>query len=136
MKIVDEINSDFIELELLEVLPDRLPTFGDRNISIEVKSRGFWGRQTVWLDYYEIQKFISEINVLEEQRKGEANITSMSFNQFLLHIGFYDELGHVYFKGYIAKRFEGNMSKIAFYIRPDTSLLNKYVYELNCLLTS
>ena len=59
----------------------------------------------------------------------------MSPNEFLLHIGFYDSLGHIYFEGYIAKYFRGNTNKIAFNIRPDTSMLRQYVAQLNHLLT-
>ena len=59
MKIVDEYNSDFIQLELLEVIPDNLPTPGDRNIRIKINSQDFVGTQTVWLEYDLIQKFVA-----------------------------------------------------------------------------
>ena len=59
MKIIDEYNSDFIQLELLEVIPDNLPTRGDRNIRIKINSQDFVGTQTVWLEYDLIQKFVA-----------------------------------------------------------------------------
>ena len=138
MKIVDENNCDFIQLKLVEVLPDYLPTLGDRKFSIKVNSRDFLAEiETVWFDYDAIQKFVANINRMEKLRNGEAQITSMSPNKFCLRIGFYDGWGHVFFEGHVGEQYyDGIESKIGFSIRPDTSMFDQYVSQLNLLLTS
>ena len=128
-------SSSSLQLKLLEILPDNLPTPGDREIGVYVASLGFTGTSNIWLDQLSIQQFLLDLANLEKLRDGTAQIRSISPNEFSLRVGFYDGFKHISFDGYLSERFNGLENRVAFSIRPDTSMLKQYVDELYRLLS-
>jgi hypothetical protein len=88
--------SNFIEISLIDMEQDKsLPSYGDAYISISVESNGFSGKNNLWVESGAISSFCIDLSDLERNRKGEANLTSMSPNELTLKVYFFNSRGHI-----------------------------------------
>ena len=87
---------EYIEIEELERNPDGTPCAGDVNVRVVLKFQDFSGSYGgVWLELPEIERFISELALLDDKRIGTSTISSMSTEEFTLEIRSSDSLGHM-----------------------------------------
>ena len=94
MKIGSE--DEFIEIEELERNPESTPCARDVNVKVSLSLQAFSGSYGgVWLGRPEMERFISELEILDERRNGCATISSMSPEEFTLEIRSSDSLGHM-----------------------------------------
>ncbi len=85
---------EFIEIEELERNPEGSPYAGDVNVSIALALQAFSGSYDgVWLELPEMERFVAELEILDEKRNGSAKISSMSLEEFVLEIRSSDTLG-------------------------------------------
>ncbi|XGV95719.1 MAG: hypothetical protein ACAF41_23625 [Leptolyngbya sp. BL-A-14] len=94
---------DFLEMIATERTPDHLPTPGDTRFEIRVESFGFAGQGWMWVDRESLKSFVAQLRELENQRQGEAELSSMSPGQFWLRIFSTDSLGHVALVGQLSR---------------------------------
>ena len=95
--------SEHIELELTEVVPEHLPSAGDVACSVKVYCNGFAGElENVWFAPEDISRFISELRNLEATRKGSAILLNLSSqtdsNPFQFEISSENNLGNMIVK--------------------------------------
>jgi hypothetical protein len=95
--------SEHIEFELTEVVPEHLPSAGDVACSVKVYCNGFAGEVgNVWFAPEDISRFLSELRYLEITRKGSAvllNLSSQSDSSPLeFEISSEDGLGDLFVK--------------------------------------
>ena len=77
---------------------------GDVRAKVRAKGGGFAGSNPhVWFDTTSINAFVSALRALEETRKGEARIASMSPDECTLRLWAADRLGHVHLEVYISR---------------------------------
>jgi hypothetical protein len=87
---------EFIEIEELEREPEGSPCAGDVNVSVALALQEFSGSYDgVWLALPEMERFVGELEILDEKRNGSAKISSMSPEEFVLEIRSSDTLGHM-----------------------------------------
>ncbi|WP_339074620.1 WapI family immunity protein [Teredinibacter turnerae] len=87
---------EYLELEELERNPVGTPCAGDVNIGVALTLQGFSGSYDgVWLEHDEIERFITELEILDNKGNGFAKISSMSPEEFTLEIRSSDSLGHM-----------------------------------------
>lgn len=88
--------SEYIELKELEKNPKGTPGAGDINLQVNIKLQDFQGSYSgVWVESTEMNRFLVELKALEKSRKGNAKISSMSPEEFILEIRSSDNLGHM-----------------------------------------
>ncbi|MCY6485421.1 hypothetical protein OW763_13880 [Clostridium aestuarii] len=93
MKIFSEDRLAFIEIIFVESYMEKLPSI---NVSITVQNDGFTGvLESVWITIDDLKHFISCMDVIDVKRRGKANLTSMSPNEFILDFQTYDKCGHI-----------------------------------------
>lgn len=87
---------EYVEIVELERNPEGTPCAGDVNITVALSLQAFSGSYDgIWLELPEMERFIAELEILDEKRSGNANISSMSPNEFTLEIRSSDSLGHM-----------------------------------------
>jgi hypothetical protein len=87
---------EFIVIDELERNPDGTPCAGDVNVRISLSLQEFSGSYGgIWLELPEMERFISELEILDEKRTGSVGISSMSPEEFTLKIRSSDSLGHM-----------------------------------------
>ncbi|QFT12986.1 hypothetical protein [Vibrio sp. THAF190c] len=87
---------EYIELEELERNPEGSPCAGDVNVSVALALQAFSGSHDgIWFELPEIERFIAELETLDEKRNGNAKISSMSPEEFVLEIRSSDALRHM-----------------------------------------
>ncbi|KZZ50444.1 hypothetical protein A3759_17100 [Thalassolituus sp. HI0120] len=87
---------EYIELEELERNPEGSPCAGDVHVSVALVLKAFSGSYDgIRLELPEMQRFIAELETLDEKRNGSAKISSMSPEEFVLEIRSSDALGHM-----------------------------------------
>ncbi|HEY9631347.1 MAG TPA: hypothetical protein V6C84_28995 [Coleofasciculaceae cyanobacterium] len=94
---------NFLEMTATERVPDHLHTPGDTRFEIRVESFGFAGQGWIWVDLQNLKSFIDHLRELENQRQGEAELSSMSPDQFWLRIFSTDSLGHMALVGQLSR---------------------------------
>jgi len=93
MKISDEIRSNRIEIEVLDEEDGYVPSF---EIGVRIKTKSFdCYLLGFWIEKEQIQRFIAELQHLDETRKGSATLGSMSPNGFALELKAIDSWGHL-----------------------------------------
>ncbi|HEY9630621.1 MAG TPA: hypothetical protein V6C84_25270 [Coleofasciculaceae cyanobacterium] len=95
--------NNFLEMIATERIPDHLPTPGDTRFEIRVRSSGFAGQGWMWVDLQSLRSFVDQLRELENQRQGEAELSSMSPSQFWLRIVSTDSLGHMALFGQLSR---------------------------------
>jgi hypothetical protein len=92
MKIGND--NEYIELEKLERIPEKLPGAGDVNLSVSLNFQKFKGTYSgIWLEAPEIKAFIHQLEGFDHGKKSTARITSMSPEELILEIRSSDKLG-------------------------------------------
>jgi hypothetical protein len=87
---------EHIELELLERVPEHLPTPGDVRVRATVKLQEFGGSYSgVWLAQPDLAKFVEQLKSLRDNRQGSAKIEAMIPDEFSLEFRPLDSLGHL-----------------------------------------
>lgn len=84
-----------LSFALLEVLPANNPGAGDLHLVVVVEAEGFVGERSVWIEAARWNQFLTQLEVLESRRQGEAEISGMSPEQFELKVRSVDRAGHM-----------------------------------------
>jgi hypothetical protein len=92
-----------VEIDLVDRAPTQLPTPGDVEISIAVRSEKFAGQAFAWIDSRTFSSFLAQLKQLEEQRQGSATMEGMSPSEFHLRIFPVDRRGHLAISGRIRR---------------------------------
>jgi|SRR5678815_1842490 hypothetical protein len=94
MRISD--GDSFLELDELQRIPAQSPGQPDVRVSVAFRCGEFTGVQpSIWLEYPELDGFVSELRKLNESLSGKATIAAMSPGEFELEVFALDALGHV-----------------------------------------
>jgi hypothetical protein len=98
----------FVAFEFKEILSDRLPGGADVACSVTASCNGFHGRvERVWFSRENIDRFLSELQGLDERRKGSAALMNLSsgsdYNPLRFEIFPVDEAGHLAVKADLSK---------------------------------
>ncbi len=102
MQISDEYSS--LDLKLAETIPEGIPGAGDLRLDVEVHVAQFTGRnETVWVSQVEFERFLLDLQRLQESRSGAAELASMSPEKFHLGVRVADSAGHVEVVGELGK---------------------------------
>lgn len=72
---------------------------GDVYLSIKIESNGFKGHNDLWVLGEEFELFIKNLILLEEKRKGEATLASISPNELKLKLHSITNRGHIVISG-------------------------------------
>ncbi|MBD3587363.1 hypothetical protein HHX48_16625 [Salinimonas sp. HHU 13199] len=87
---------EFIEIEELERNPEGSPCAGDVKDKVALALREFSGSyDEIWLELPEMERFVAELEIIDEKRSGGAKISSMSPEEFVLETRSSDVLGHM-----------------------------------------
>lgn len=97
-------NGNFVEILLVERIPETLPAAGDLHLHVRVACRTFCGENDgVWVEATAFQDFLSELQVLEERRQGSATLASISPGELRLQIQATDRSGHIGVTGQLGR---------------------------------
>lgn len=91
-----KIGSDKEYVEIEELKRNSEGASCDVNVRVALSLQEFCGSYDgIWLELSEIERFISDLEVLDESRNGSAMVSSMSPKEFTLKIRSSDSLGHM-----------------------------------------
>ena len=125
MKI--ENGANFLELAVFLEEDESLPSKGDAYVVISVNSNGFSGKNDLWVAAEEFQKFCAALVKLEEERKGEATLTSISPGVLDLKFHSIDSLGHFAVTGTTGHEIDNMQHSVTFGFEFDPAQLVKAV---------
>ena len=144
---VDDIASmilrdDSAELEITvhEVTPTTSMRPGDFRATVRVSTAGFSGtNEHVWIAADDFQRFVEAARALERDRRGQAQLGSMSPDDLALSIRVRDRAGHVTASGWVGRTwFAGTggalAARVGFSLDIDPTHLPLLVAELESLL--
>ena len=94
-----EENNNFLKLDMAMQEKDDLPSKGDAYITIKLRSNGYAGQNDLWVSHESLCYFCRNLIELENKRKGETILESMSAGELYLQIFSIDSLGHVGIRG-------------------------------------
>lgn len=94
-----------MEFEEGEVTQNHAPA--DFRVVMSVQSNGFAGASHCWVDRGSLIEFLRDLINLEETRRGEAYICSMSPNELSLRVYSSSVTGHMALEGTIRHQFQG-----------------------------
>jgi len=95
-----------MELEEGEVTPNHGSS--DFRVVMSAQSNGFAGASHSWVDRESLIEFLRALIKLDETRKGEASIRSMSPNELSLRVYSSSAAGHMALEGTVHHQFLGN----------------------------
>ncbi len=101
--VVIREGSDTIEIVATERVPEHLPGAGDTRLAVTVKSSGFVGAGTAWIEAPVLLVFLGQLRQLETRRQGRAEVASMSPGEFALRVFATDRAGHMAIAGRLAR---------------------------------
>ncbi|MCA9796941.1 MAG: hypothetical protein KC910_34260, partial [Candidatus Eremiobacteraeota bacterium] len=114
--------------EVVERL-DLAQASGDLRVRIEVRSQGFGGVHTVWLQAGAFDQFLVTLDDLERSRRGEAVLVSLSDEEFRLRLFARDPAGHIQADGYLTqadgRRPKDHWSRIGFALEVEPTTLSQ-----------
>ena len=89
----------FVRFEFKEAVPEHLPGATVISCSVEIYCDGSGGRiESVWFSREDIDRFLSELRILEGSRKGSANLANLGSlsgdNPLRFEIHSIDNAGH------------------------------------------
>ena len=85
--------TDYLELEVLEVLPPGLPSPGDVRVQATLRLRDFSGSFTeVWIEKPELERFTADLARFVESGSGEVRLQAMSPEELTLVLRWTDAL--------------------------------------------
>lgn len=97
-------NGNFVEILLVERIPETPPAAGDLHLHVRVACRTFCGEYDgVWVEATAFQDFLSELQFLEEWRQGSATLASISPGELRLQIQATDRAGHIGVTGQLGR---------------------------------
>ncbi len=99
MMIRFEEKNNFLELDIAMQEKDNLPSKGDAYITIRLHSNGYAGQNDLWVSHKSLCSFCRNLIELENKRKGETVLESMSPGELSLQIFSIDSLGHMGVRG-------------------------------------
>ena len=94
-----EENNNFLELDMAMHEKVDLPSKGDAYITIKLHSNGYAGQNDLWVSHESLCYFCRNLIELENKRKGETILESMSPGKLYLQIFSIDSLGHMGIRG-------------------------------------
>jgi hypothetical protein len=101
---------NFLEMIATYRAPDYSTEPGNTKFEIRVQSFGFTGQGRTWIDALTLKSFTEQLQKLENQRQGEAEVSSMSPDEFWLKIYSTDSLGHMALFGQLSQtKYESNL---------------------------
>ena len=98
---------DYVELIPTDRVSDQLPTPGNTRLNVTICSSGFRGSGSTWVDSTRLAAFLDELRVLDRQRRGVAELESISPGEFQLRIQSVDRKGHLAVGGRLVQRVHG-----------------------------
>ena len=119
----------------IKIEEDEIPSKGDVFLSVQVESNGFIGHNELWVLNEEFDSFVQDLSELEEKRKGEAVLTSISPNELDLKVYSVTNRGHIAISGKTGFRVfdqdESFQHSLEFGFQFDASQLLEVLKELN-----
>jgi hypothetical protein len=114
MTITNETKTRRIDFAKLESVREHYPS---HRIQIAIKTENIQTHfdNYIWISSSDIEKFLSELSILDEQRKGQVTLESMSPGELELTVKAIDGLGH--------------LSVTCYYIKEDR-IDNDYSYSI------
>ena len=85
----------FVEVDIVNQEDGDLPSCGDAYVTIEISSNGFSGHNDLWVSYGSLRSFCKNLIRLEEVRKGETILESLSPNELYLKVFSTNSRGHM-----------------------------------------
>lgn len=77
---------------------------GDVRLRASIASLGFFGsHDEIWVSAADVDSFLHQLTVLEQQRRGEALLESMSPSDLRLAVAATDSSGHVSAIGFVGR---------------------------------
>ena len=122
MRIGNQEN--YIDIDLQLECDSSIPSYGDALVSIVVSSNGYLAKNQIWVSQEELRNFNIGLSLLEEKRKGEAVLSSMSPGELFLKVYAYNGLGHIAISGETGHLIVGDVNfnhsiKFGFTIEPE-----------------
>jgi hypothetical protein len=115
---------DYLSIDRVE------PRDGDLLIVVELRCRGFTGRIDTWILREAWLAFCEQLERLEEVRRGEASVESMSPRELRLAVRATDAAGHMAVEGVLGYRGVHGEMLLSFSAMPfDPSILPRLVHE-------
>jgi hypothetical protein len=97
-------NGNFVEILLVERIPETLPAAGDLHLHVRVAVNAFCGENDkIWVEATAFHDFLSELQALEERRQGSATLASISPGELRLEIHSTDRAGHIGVTGQLGR---------------------------------
>ena len=88
-------DDEHLQLEAMEWVPAHHPMPGDVRVQVTLRLQDFCGSYSgVWLSKPELERFLKELESLEDSRKATARLDAVSPNEFSLELRPYGHLGH------------------------------------------
>ncbi len=128
MKI--ENGRDSIDIKFEFENETSLPSYGDARVTVAVSSNGYSGSSAAWLSSEEIEKFSLALIKLENDRKGEAIIRSMSPGELKLKIYATNSRGHMAISGLIGEPVQSGIDDVAHSLKFGFSFEPSFLVEL------
>jgi hypothetical protein len=97
-------DDNFVEVLLVERTPQGLPGAGDLRLHVRVAFSTYRGEYDgVWVEASDFRAFLSELQALEERRRGSATLVSMSPDELRLQVHSTDRAGHIGVTGQLGR---------------------------------
>lgn len=104
---------------------------GDYLLVIEVKANGYSGHAGGHVIQKQFLDFKKDLKSLQQEKKGEATISSLVPGEFSLTFKSKDTLGHLVVLGKLFFDYEVNSCELSFSFEIDPQCLNEFIEELN-----
>lgn len=88
-------HKNYVEIDIANQEDGDMPSRGDAYVTIEISSNGFSGHNDLWVSYGSIQSFCRDLIRLEEIRKGETILESISPDELYIRIFSTTSRGHI-----------------------------------------
>ena len=88
-------HKNFVEIDIANQEDGDLPSRGDAYFTIEISSNGFSGHNNLWVSYGSLSSFCKNLIRLEEVRKGETILESISPEKLYLKVFSTNSRGHM-----------------------------------------
>lgn len=137
MIIRDDAQS--LEITLNERGPAGTQAASDLRLNVGVVCPAFSGRNdTAWVQGFDWDRFIEDLQRLDKSRRGEATLTAMSPHDFQLRIFAADKAGHIIAEGWVGRDYYAVQSTVkehhvSFGIEIDPSILPPLIEQLEAL---
>lgn len=94
-----EDGEDFLELDVDSQEGEGTPAAGDARLTVRVASAGFTGRNDLWVSHDSLRQFCAALVLLERDRRGRAELSSISPQELTLTVHAIDSRGHMAVEG-------------------------------------